>query len=273
MRSGTRRFGVVAQVLRCPDLAAAAAAATRAGVDGMSVGTRELLRLGADVARRVLADAGLEASSVISIGGAVACGGTGPVDAELEVLDAAAALGAAGVLVASGPRTDFTPREADARCRAWLERLAPRAADLGVVLMLEPMFPMMWAHSHVHTLGHALELVAGLDGATVVVDTGHLWWDPRLVELFEAHVTDIGTVQLTNVSSEALECLRYARAPFDDGVVPLRDLVVAFDAAGYGGWYEHEVLAKEPEDRVQFVRESREWFDAIWSEGAPCAST
>ena len=128
--------------------------------------------------------------------------------------------GAPGVLASTGPLDEYSSREADARCRAWLERLAPRAVDLDVVVMLEPMFPMMREYSYVHTLPHALELVAGLDGATVVVDTGHLWWDPRLVECFQANVADIGTVQLTNISAHALDRLRYSRAPLADGRDP-----------------------------------------------------
>ena len=96
-RAGTPRFGVVSRVLRGGDLAADAAAAALAGVDGISVERSEVLRLGVGEARRVLADAGLAASSVISIGPAVPCGGTGPIDAELELLDAAAELGAPGV--------------------------------------------------------------------------------------------------------------------------------------------------------------------------------
>jgi sugar phosphate isomerase/epimerase len=271
--SRTRRFGVVSQVLRGGDLVTDAAMAARAGVDGMSVECSELRRLGATAARRVLDDAGVAASSVLSIGPAVPCGATGPIDDELAMLDAAAELGAPGVLASTGPLGTTPSRDADARCRAWLERLAPRAVDLGLVVMLEPMFPIMRDYSYVHTLTHALELVAGIDGGTVVVDTGHLWWDPRLVELFAAHVADIGTVQLTNISGAALDRLRYSRAQLDDGEIPLRDLVVAFDAAGYRGWYEDEVLTKDPDDRVQFVRDARAWFDAIWDEGTACAST
>jgi sugar phosphate isomerase/epimerase len=267
------RFGVVSQVLGGPDLAADVAAAGRAGVDGMSVERTELLRVGVKEARRLFDDAGLAVSSVISIGPALPCENTGAIQADLETLAAAAELGAPGVLASTGPLGDNASRDADTRCRVWLERLAPRAVDLELVVMLEPMFPMMRAYSYVHTLSHALELVADLDGATVVVDTGHLWWDPRLVELFQAHVEDIGTVQLTNISSDALDRLRYARAPFAEGEIPLRELVEAFDAAGYRGWYENEVLTKEPVDRVQFVRDSREWFDAIWSERPACAST
>ncbi len=262
----TRRFGVISRVLRGGDLPADVALAARAGVDGISIETTEVLRIGVADAGRLLTDAGLQVACVMPIGPAIVCGDTGSIDAELEVLDAAAALGASGVLAFTGPRGTFSPRDADARCRGWLERLAPRAVDLDLVLMLEPMFPVMRAYSYVHTLSHALELVADLDGATVVVDTGHLWWDPRLVELFTAHVEDVGTVQLTNISSEALDHRRYARAPFAEGEVPLRELIEAFDAAGYEGWYENEVLTEEPDDRVHFVRESREWFDAIWNE-------
>jgi sugar phosphate isomerase/epimerase len=230
----------------------------------VSVDSDELLRLGSREARRLLDGAGLRASSVLPIGPGVEAGGTEPIDAELEILDAAAAIGAPGVLAFTGPKGDLTGREADARCRAWLERLATRAVDLGIVIMLEPMFPVMRQYTYVHTLSHALELVADLDGATVVIDTAHLWWDPRLVELFAEHVDDIGTVQLTNMSATALDARRYERASFADGEIPLRALVEAFDAAGYSGWYENEVLTQEPPDRVQFVRESRQWFDAIW---------
>ena len=130
--------------------------------------------------------------------------------------------------------------------------------------MLEPVFPMFPGYTYVHTLAHALELIADLDGATVVIDLGHLWWDPRLLEQFQSHVADVGTVQITNMSRNALDRLRYSRAPLSEGEVPLRELIQAFDAAGYCGWYEHEVLTKEPEDRVQFVRDARAWFDAVW---------
>ncbi len=54
----------------------------------------------------------------------------------------------------------------------------------------------------------------------------------------------------TNISSEALDDRGYARAPFAEGEIPLHDLIAAFDAAGYRGWYENEVLTAEPDDRV-----------------------
>jgi sugar phosphate isomerase/epimerase len=260
----SRRFGVVALELGGDDLVATAAAAARAGVDGMSVGVHELRRRGVAEVGRVLADAGLAASSVAAIGPVIAGEAPVAIDRDLEILDAAAALDAPGVLALTGPLGDLSSREADARCRTWLEHLAPRAAELGIVVMLEPVFPMFPGYTYVHTLAHALELITDLDGAGVVIDLGHLWWDPRLLEQFQSHVADVGTVQITNMSSNALDRLRYSRAPLSEGEVPLRELMQAFDAAEYCGWYEHEVLTREPEDRVEFVREARAWFDAVW---------
>jgi sugar phosphate isomerase/epimerase len=259
-----RRFGVLAHEMQAGDLVADAAAAARAGVDGMSVGTRELERRGTAEVGRVFADAGLAVSSVGAIGPSLTCEHGGAIDGELEVLEASAALAAPGVIALTGPLGTLSARDADTRCRRWLERVAPRAAELGTTVMLEPVFPMMRSYTYVHTLSHAFELVADLDGAGVVVDIGHVWWDPRLLEQFRVHVDDIGTVQLTNMSSHALDRLRYSRAALDEGEVPLRELVLDFDAAGYRGWYEHEVLTKEPTDRVQFVRAARAWFDAVW---------
>lgn len=260
-----RPFGVCEMVLGGGDLATDAAMAADAGVAGISVQAGELLRLGPVETARLLSDVGLVASSVMAIGGAVEIGAEGPVDAAIETLEASAAIGASGVLVVTGPRGGWSARDADQRCRDWLARLAPRAVELGLVLMVEPMYPMMRGYSYVHSFSHALDIVAPIEGASIVVDTGHLWWDPHLVELVAQHVDRVGTVQLTNISTEQYDKRRYARAPFDSGEVPLRALIEAFDAAGYRGWYEHEVLAAGPDDRVAFVRESREWFDAIWS--------
>ena len=131
------------------------------------------------------------------------------------------------------PSATCRPATADARCRAWLERLALRAGRSrarGDARADVPDDARLLVRPHAVARARARRR---LDGATVVVDTGHLWWDPRLVEQFRAHVADIGTVQLTNISSGALDRLRYPRAPFDDGEVPLRALVRAFDAAGY----------------------------------------
>ena len=82
----------------------------RAGVDGMSVSCDELRRLGVAQVGRVLSDAGLAASSVLAIGPAVESGGSGSIDDELEILDAAALLAAPVVMALTGPHGDLPAR-------------------------------------------------------------------------------------------------------------------------------------------------------------------
>ena len=123
----------------------------------MSVDADELRpHRGARDAGRLLTDAGVRVSSVMAIGPAVACGDTGSIDAELEVLDAAAAIGAPGVLAFTGPAGRL-PGARGRRALPGVARAAgaPRGRARSRV-MLEPMFPMMRAYTYVHTLSPRL---------------------------------------------------------------------------------------------------------------------
>jgi sugar phosphate isomerase/epimerase len=149
-------------------------------------------------------------------------------------------------------------------CRDWLVRAGPLAAERDVRIMLEPMHPLMRGWSYVHTLRHALDLVDGIEGVGVVLDLGHVWWEQGVDALIREHIDQIVSVQLTNVDSAALEEVRYERAPFDAGDVPVASFVALLEASGYSGWYENEVLVRTPnERRLAQLRESREWFEAL----------
>ena len=125
-------------------------------------------------------------------------------------------------------------------CRDWLARAAPLAAEREVRIMLEPMHPLMRRWSFVHTLCHALTLVEGIEGAGVVLDLGHVWWEHGLDVLIREHIGEIVSVQVTNVDAAALEEIRYERAPLDTGDVPVAPLVRLLESSGYRGWYENE---------------------------------
>jgi sugar phosphate isomerase/epimerase len=153
---------------------------------------------------------------------------------------------------------------ADSRCRDWLARAATLAKDRGLQITLEPVHPLLRRWSYVHTLDHADRLVDDIEGAALVVDVGHLWWDHDLEELISKHIQVIATVQLTNIDRAALEEVRYERAPLDAGDVPVARIVRHLEAVGYRGWYENEVLARIPRDkRLETLRASREWIDSL----------
>jgi sugar phosphate isomerase/epimerase len=121
--------------------------------------------------------------------------------------------------------------------------------------------------SYVHTLGHAAELRRGLDGVGLAVDTGHLWWDPALTSDFTEHVDQVVTVQVTDVSTEALAAYRYERAAPETGEVPLARLLRTFRDAGYQGFYETAVLVRVPkEERSRMLRDTLAWLERTWND-------
>jgi len=182
----------------------------------------------------------------------------------VRAIEQAARIGAPGVLVRTGPLGDVPIDEADRRCTDWLAANGAIAASHGVRLMLEPIFPLLRSFSYVHTLEHALRLVADTEGAGVCVDLGHLWWDPELLDDFRANVDRVVTVQVTDVETAALADFRYEREQLGRGDVPLQHLLGEIEAAGYRGSYEIEILVRIPRDeRVALVRDARLFLEGI----------
>lgn len=263
--SGCARYAVCEQVLRQGSFAGDVALVGAAGIGAIGVDAAAVDAIGVDEAARILDGEGVRVSSYMGLEDILReDSGTAPLDDAARRLDIAASLGARGALVATGPLGALPPAHADALCRDWLVRAAPLAAERDVRIMLEPMHPLMRRWSFVHTLRHALTLVEGVVGAGVVVDFGHVWWEDELDVLLADHVDEIVSVQVTNVDSDALEDIRYERAPLDTGDVPVALLVRLLEAAGYRGWYENETLARIPRDqRLDMLRASREWFEAL----------
>ena len=158
-----------------------------------------------------------------------------------------------------GPRT---VADADDRCRDWLAETAILAVERDLRIMLEPMHPLMRRWSFVHTLQHALALVEDLDGAGIVVDLGHVWWQRNVDTLIVENIAEVVSVQVTNVDAAALADVRYERAPFEHGDVPVASLVRVLESSGYSGWYENEVIVASRERRLEMLRVSR-WFEAL----------
>lgn len=253
-------------VLRLGALAEDLGAATAAGFTVMQVEARSVEATGIDKAARMLADTGMRVSC---LGGtAVDPLGRGHPDAVRRSIDMAAALGTSVVGIHPGPLGDLTHEDAADRTRAWFSELGPTAAASGVTLALEPIHPLLRHFTWVHTLRQAATLVAGVDGAGLLVDIGHLWWDPDLAHDFRRYVDRICLVQLTNVDREALVEERYQRAPLAaGGDVAVTELVRGFHDAGYRGFYEHEVRLRMPrEERRAFAASERVWFDAQFGE-------
>ena len=133
---------------------------------------------------------------------------------------------------------------ARAMIAAGIERLVPYAAERGVRLAIEPLHPMMVGErSAIVTLGEANDLAERFDPAQVgvIVDAYHVFWDPAL----EREIARAGQRILGFHVADWLvptPDLLAGRGMLGDGIIDLRGIRVAVDAAGYDGPIEVEVI-------------------------------
>jgi len=119
--------------------------------------------------------------------------------------------------------------------------VAEHARARHVVLGIEPLHPMFAAdRSVIATLAEALDLAERFD-ARVVVDVFHVWWDPRLYSDLRRAA---GRIAGFHVSDWAvpLPGIFAGRSMMGDGVIELRRIREAVDAAGYEGPIEVEIM-------------------------------
>jgi sugar phosphate isomerase/epimerase len=162
----------------------------------------------------------------------------------LQAIEEAATLGAPVLVIVSGPANGQTLDDARKTVQDGLREVLPDAEKAGITLGIEPLHPMYAAErSVVVTLKQANDLVAQLDSpaAGVVIDAFHVWWDPDVVDQIKRAR---GTIAGFHVSDwpVPLPDILMGRAMMGDGVIELRKLRHAVDAAGYSGPIEVEIF-------------------------------
>lgn len=174
-----------------------------AGLSYIGLWRDRVSETGLKTAADLVADAGLQVSSLCR-GGFLTASGDQSRHAALEdnrrAIEEAAALGTrelimvVGGLPAASKPSYSNPGDSSAsglndivaargRVAECLAELAPVAASHGVRLVLEALHPMYTAdRSVLSTLGQALDLASPFppEVVGVVVDTFHVWWDPQL---------------------------------------------------------------------------------------------
>ncbi|WP_203433359.1 sugar phosphate isomerase/epimerase family protein [Jiangella asiatica] len=239
----------------------------RAGIEWIGLWREPVHDHGVAAAARLVADAGLRVSSLCR-GGFITAFPGGERDATLEdnrrAIDEAAALGAQCLVMVVGGLPDGSRDLAGARSRVadGIASLVPYAQQAGVRLALEPMHPMYCADRGVlSTLDQSLDLAAPhpADAVGVVVDTFHVWWDPRVEAAIERAAGRIASFQvcdwITPLPADAL----LSRGMMGDGHIDFRHLRRLVEAAGYDGPIEVEIFnadiwAADPDDVVALMR-------------------
>lgn len=221
---------------------------------------------GAQAAARIIADAGLSATTLCRGGFLTAADDRGrqqALESNRAAIEEAATIGArelimvvgglpaaAEVLGGRGDREDRDIVAARSRVAHGLEQLVPHALEHGVRLVLEPLHPMYAADRAVlSTLGQALDMAAAYPAAAVgvVVDTFHVWWDPSLQQQIRRAGLEgrLASYQVCDfnlpIAADALK----SRGMMGDGYIDFATISQWVAQAGYRGPVEVEIFNKQ----------------------------
>ncbi|MEQ8789072.1 MAG: sugar phosphate isomerase/epimerase family protein [Pirellulaceae bacterium] len=235
----------------------------KAGVRGIGVWRQKLSDFGEERGIELIADSGLKVSSLLWAGGFTGSEGTTHRESIADALHAirqAAAIGSGALVLYTGARAGHTHNHARRLMRGALKAIAPLAEELGVSLAIEPMHPGCAADwTFLTDIDDTLALLDAVDSpaAKLCFDTYQLAQDPAVLDRIHELAPRTALVQLGDAKrppdGEQDRCL------LGEGVIPLGAVIAAFDAAGYDGFYELELLGEEIEaaDYVDLLQRSK----------------
>lgn len=239
-------------------------AAGRAGLSHVGLWRDRVAETGVKESARLVADAGLRASSLCRGGFLTATGDEGQraaLEENRAAIREAAALGARELIMVVGGLAEGERDIGAARQRVSerLGDLVPYAQEHHVRLALEPLHPMYAADRAVlSTLGQALDLAApyGPAAVAVVVDTFHVWWDPELESSIARAGAEgrIASYQVSDFNLPIAADALLSRGMMGDGVIDFATIGAWVTGAGYQGVVEVEIFNAAvwaaPADRV-----------------------
>ena len=249
----TERLSLNQKTTNSWGVADAVAGCVRHQIPAIGLWREPVAEIGVTAAARLVRNAGLRVSSLCRGGFLTAADPESRARALADnrrALDEAAELGAPCLVLVVGGLPDGSVDLQGARARVLdaVHELAPYARSVGVRLGLEPLHPMYCADRAVlSTLESALDIAEGFDTdqVGVVVDTFHLWWDPRVYAQIARAGDRIVSFQVCDfvlpIPSDAL----LARGMMGDGCIDFRPLADAVAAAGYRGDIEVEIFNAE----------------------------
>jgi sugar phosphate isomerase/epimerase len=219
----------------------------RAGVPYIGVWRHKLAEVGVQHGARLIRDAGLKVSSLCRGGyfpAGTAAERQARIDDNKRAVDECAELGTDTLVLVCGPAQDCSLDSAREYVAEGIAELLPYARERGVKLAIEPLHPMFAAdRSVINTLGQANRLAERFDPqwVGVVIDVYHVWWDPDLyteIERARGRILGFHVNDWLNPTPHMFK----GRGMMGDGVIEIRRIRTAVEAAGYTGPIEVEVI-------------------------------
>ena len=222
-----------------------------AGFEAIGIWRPKLTEYGEEKGVELIREHELEISSLQWIGGFTGSDGRSYRDALHDGLDAvqlAADIGASTVTVLSGGRAGHTKGHANRLLRKALKELSEAAQAVGVQLAVEPMHVgCAFDWSFINTVPQCLDLISAIDNPHlgITFDCYHLAQDNNTMAWLESIVKYVRLVQLGDAKHAPLG--EQNRCLLGHGHVPLSEIVAAFQAGGYDGFFEIEIVGQEVE--------------------------
>ncbi|UUZ80106.1 sugar phosphate isomerase/epimerase [Paenibacillus sp. P26] len=219
----------------------------RAEIPWIAFWRHKVAEAGLAESKRIVKDAGLRVSSLCRGGmfpAATAAERQARIDDNRRAVEEAAELGAEVLVLVCGPAPDKDIAGARRMVEEGIAQLVPFAESHGIKLGIEPLHPMYAAErSVINTLAQANTIAEAYrpDQVGVVVDVFHVWWDPELYAQIERAK---GRILGFHVSDWIVPTpdLLMGRGMMGDGVIDLRRIRQAVEAAGYQGPIEVEIF-------------------------------
>ncbi len=245
-----------------------------AGITAIGAWRQKMSDFGEEKAVELLADSGLTVSNLLWAGGFTGADGRTYRDCVEDGHDAirlAAAAKAGCLVVYSGSRGGHTYNHARRLFRDAMDEILPLAAELDVVLAIEPMYESCATEwTYLTTIDDTLELLEDLDSPQVkfVFDTYHMAQDASQVDRIGDLIDRIAIVHLGD--SRHPPEREQARCRLGAGTLPLKEIISRLSDAGYDGFYDVELIGEEFEaaDYHELIEHSRDAFHRLVSEKA-----
>jgi sugar phosphate isomerase/epimerase len=225
----------------------AAEGCVRHGISSISLWRHKIHEIGLNESVRLVRNANLHVSSVCRGGmfpAASAAERQEKIEDNFRAIDEAAALSADSLVLVVGASTVVPLPDAREMVADGLAALVPYARERGVRLGLEPLHPMYAGdRSVLNTIDQALKMaqVYGPNEVGVILDSFHIWWDPRVFELIKRCHSRIFGFHVCDWLVPMPDML-LGRGMMGDGVIDNRALREAVDGAGYEGPIEVEIF-------------------------------
>ena len=219
--------------------------AQRLGMDGLTVPVAKLEPFGVEKGLKLLADSGLPVAAATGAGMfSLDDRAKWPngIERSKRVTDLAGRMGAECMPLLAGSGGKLSYEEAEEEFLALLDQFLPTVRDNGTRLALEPNTCLRYDLGFCHTLHDALDLAERVDSPQfgVLFEMNNAWYERHLYDNIARRFDRIFLVQIDD--QPANDFCTPSRVALGDGVIPCDRILRAFEAAGYDGFYDIEVV-------------------------------